>query len=194
MPYSKSKYSNIYNLSIPFNVDGKPTNLLETKLWNNPCPFTFRINYLALLYNTPLYKWVLEKYKLKRPDYVVLFSLALSDGSSACEVSNTSGFPKNTLSRAIKSLEVRGLLKKRNSSNKDGRKQSLYLSKIGWQIINETMPIFEEQEKRMLKTLTIGERQILFELLSKVVLESESWSNDLALDKRNEKGKYHESK
>ena len=194
MPYSQSKYSNIYNLSIPLNGDDKPTNMLETKLWGNPCPFTFRINYLALLYNTPLYKWVLEKYKLKRPDYVVLFSLALSDGSSACEVSNTSGFPKNTLSRAIKYLEAKGFIKERNSSNKDGRKQSLYLSKLGWQIINETMPIFEEQEKRMLNTLTIGERQILFELLSKVVLESQDWANDLPLDKRYEKGKYHESK
>jgi hypothetical protein len=46
--------------------------MLEAKLWENPCPFTFRINYLALLYNTPLYTWVQDTYGLKRSEYVVL--------------------------------------------------------------------------------------------------------------------------
>ena len=88
-------------------------DMLETKLWGNPCPFTFRINYLALLYNTPLYSWVQDTYGLKRPEYVVLYSLALADGGSARDISRTSGFPKNTLSRAIKWLEVMGLIKSR---------------------------------------------------------------------------------
>ncbi len=37
-------------------------DMLEAKLWANPCPFTFRVNYLALLYNTPLYNWVSDQY------------------------------------------------------------------------------------------------------------------------------------
>ena len=72
-------------------------DMLEAKLWANPCPFTFRINYLALLYNTPLYNWVQEVYGLKRPEYVVLYSLSLADGSSARDISTTSGF-RRTLS------------------------------------------------------------------------------------------------
>ena len=90
------------------NVD-----MLEAKLWGNPCPFTFRINYLALLYNTPLYTWVQDTYGLKRSEYVVLYSLALADGGSARDISHTSGFPKNTLSRAIKRLELMGLINTR---------------------------------------------------------------------------------
>lgn len=154
-------------------------DMLEAKLWSNPCPFTFRINYLALLYNTPLYNWVNDEYGLKRPEYVVMYSLALADGSSARDISGTSGFPKNTLSRAIKLLEVSGLIEKRAKTPSPGRRQALHLSKKGWEIINQTRPAFEEQEKRMLKILTDGERQMLFELLSKVVIDSEDWSYSL---------------
>jgi DNA-binding MarR family transcriptional regulator len=165
------------------NCDGdgqtNAPDMLEAKLWANPCPFTFRINYLALLYNTPLYSWVQDAYGLKRPEYVVLYSLALADGSSARDISSTSGFPKNTLSRAIKLLELSGLIEKRGKSPSPGRKQALHLSQKGWEVINETRPTFEQQEKRMLKTLTDGERQMLFELLSKVVIDAEAWSGSL---------------
>ena len=130
--------------------------MLEAKLWANPCPFTFRINYLALLYNTPLYNWVQDVYGLKRPEYVVLYSLSLADGSSARDISTTSGFPKNTLSRAIKLLESSGLIEKGKKMPGPGRKQALLLSQTGWEIIYKTKPAFEQQEKRMLVTLTVG--------------------------------------
>tara|TARA_X000000950_G_C13870224_1_gene642564 strand:+ start:540 stop:746 length:207 start_codon:yes stop_codon:yes gene_type:complete len=60
-----------------------------------------------------------------------------------------------------------------------GRKQALNLSQTGRKIINKTKPAFEQQEKRMLETLTVGERQLLFELLSKLVIHAEDWSGSL---------------
>lgn len=157
-------------------------DMLEAKLWDNPCPFTFRINYLALLYNTPLYAWIQDTYGLKRPEYVVLYSLALADGGSARDISNTSGFPKNTLSRAIKRLELMGLIEGRSKAPGGGRKQALRLSEKGWALINETRPAFQAQEKRMLKTLSDGERQMLFELMSKVVLGAGDWAGELPVE------------
>jgi DNA-binding MarR family transcriptional regulator len=154
-------------------------DMLDAKLWENPCPFTFRINYLALLYNTPLYTWIQDSYGLKRPEYVVLYSLALADGGSARDVSRTSGFPKNTLSRAIKRLELMGLIEARAKAPGGGRRQALRLSEKGWTLINRTRPAFEAQENRMLQTLSDGERQILFELMSKVVLAAEDWAGEL---------------
>ena len=53
------------------------------------------------------------------------------------------------------------------------------MSQTGWEIINKTNHAFEQQEKRMLETLTDGERQMLFELLSKVVINAEDWSGSL---------------
>jgi DNA-binding MarR family transcriptional regulator len=165
---------------------GQTTDMLEAKLWANPCPFTFRINYLALLYNTPLYSWIQDIYGLKRPEYVVLYSLALADGGSARDVSDTSGFPKNTLSRAIQRLELTGLIEARGKAPGGRRTQALYLSEKGWKVIHETRPVFEAQEKRMLKTLAKEERQMLFELLSKVVRDAKDWAGDLPAAARTE--------
>ncbi len=151
-------------------------DMLGAKLWANPCPFAFRLNYLALLYNTPLYGWISEQYGLKRPEYVVLYSLALADGGSARDISRTSGFPKNTLSRAVQRLELMGLIKARSKAPGGRKKQALYLSEKGWTIFHETRPAFEAQEERMLKVLTQGERQMLFELMSKVVLGASEWA------------------
>lgn len=158
---------------------GHTTDMLDAKLWHNPCPFTFRINYLALLYNTPLYSWVQDTYGLKRPEYVVLYSLALSDGGSARDISRTSGFPKNTLSRAIKRLELMGLIEARSKAPGGGRRQALHLSQKGWALFHETRPAFEAQEQQMLKALSDGERQMLFELMSKVVLAADDWAGQL---------------
>lgn len=166
---------------------GQSPDMLEAKLWGNPCPFTFRVNYLALLYNTPLYSWIQNTYGLKRPEYVVLYSLALADGGSARDVSRTSGFPKNTLSRAISQLELMGLIDARTKAPGGGRKQALHLSKKGWALFEQTGPAFEAQEKRMLKTLSDGERQMLLELMSKVVLESEYWAGELPPETMNMK-------
>lgn len=154
-------------------------NMLDAKLWQNPCPFTFRINYLALLYNTPLYAWVQDTYGLKRHEYVVIYSLGLADGGSARDVSRTSGFPKNTLSRAVKRLELMGLIEERTKAPGGGRRQALHLSEKGWKLFNESVPAFEALEKQMLTPLSDGERQILFELMSKVVLGAEDWAGDL---------------
>ena len=156
--------------------------MLQAKLWENPCPFTFRINYLALLYNTPLYDWIQSTYGLKRPEYVVLYSLALVDVGSARDISRTSGFPKNTLSRAIKRLELMGLIEARGKAPGGGRRQDLRLSESGWSLINETRPVFEAQENRMLEVISDGERRMLSELMSKVVIAAQDWSGDLPPD------------
>ena len=163
---------------------GKGVNpdMLQAKLWANPCPFAFRINYLALLYNTPLYDWIQNDYGLLRPEYVVLYSLALVEGGSARDISHTSGFPKNTLSRAIKRLELMGLIEARNKVPGSGRRQALRLSAKGWSIIDETRPVLEAQENRMLEALSDGERQILSELMSKVVIAAQDWSGELPSD------------
>lgn len=153
--------------------------MLDAKLWGNPCPITFRINYLALLYNTPLYSWIHDTYGLKRPEYVVIYSLALADGGSARDISHTSGFPKNTLSRAINRLELTGLIEARSKAPGGGRKQTLHLSEKGWALFHETRPAFEAQEKRMLEVLSDGERQMLSELMSKVVLSAQDWAGEL---------------
>lgn len=177
--FGEYQYMSGPQFSCDQEIGNQQVDMLYAKLWDNPCPMTFRINYLALQYNTRLYDWVQQTYGLKRPEYVVLYSLSLADGGSARDVSRTSGFPKNTLSRAIKRLELMELIERRDTAPGGGRKQALHLSQKGWTIMNETRPIFAAQEDRMLNVLTDGERQILSELMSKLVIAAQDWAGDL---------------
>ena len=41
--------------------------LIAVKLWDNPCWLSFRINHLALAFNTPIYGWI-EAHHPRAPD------------------------------------------------------------------------------------------------------------------------------
>jgi len=161
----------------PAGVSGMDA-MLEAKLWRNPCWFAFRLNYLALRYNLPLYSWVRRTYGLSRPEYVGLYSLALSGGGQARDIARTSGFPKNTLSRAIARLEALGLIV-RSRAPGQGRSQALRLSEAGRALFEEALPAFVAHERTILASLTEDERATLSRLLAKVVLDSENWPSQL---------------
>ncbi|SEA30214.1 MarR family winged helix-turn-helix transcriptional regulator [Rubrimonas cliftonensis] len=148
--------------------------MLEAKLWRNPCWFSFRLNYLALRYNLPLYDWVRRVHGLSRPEYVVLYSLALTGAGCATDVVRTSGFPKNTLSRAVRRIEALGLVERRRDEG-DGRNQVLTLSQAGRALMEATMPVFVAHERRMLSGLNEEERATLARLMAKVVLDHDAW-------------------
>ncbi|MGP1394249.1 MAG: MarR family winged helix-turn-helix transcriptional regulator [Inquilinaceae bacterium] len=148
--------------------------MLDAKLWNNPCWFAFRLNYLALRYNTPLYDWIKRAYGLSRVEYVVIYSLALSDGGQARDISDSSGFPKPTLSRAVARLTELGLIVQTKVKGL-GRNQPLNLSAKGWALFRETLPAFEAHERTMLAALSDEEQSTLAHLLARVVRSADTW-------------------
>ena len=148
--------------------------MTEAKLWRNPCWLTYRLNYLALRYNLPLYSWVEQAYGLSRPEFVVIYSLGLQDGTLARDISVSSGFPKNTLSRAIAKLTRAGLILRSEDPN-DKRSQILRLSAKGRRIFDEALPHFVDFEERMRATLSASEQDLLAKLLAKMVLDSVNW-------------------
>lgn len=152
--------------------------MLQAKLWENPCWLAFRLNYLALRYNTPLYDWIQRTYGLSRVEYVVIYSLALSEGGQARDISETSGFPKNTLSRAIARLEDLGLILRENLPG-GGRNQPLSLSGDGRRLFEETLPAFERFERLMLSALDAGEQKTLADLLAKIVRAGDTWPDTI---------------
>lgn len=152
--------------------------MLHAKLWDNPCWLAFRVNYLALRYNTPLYEWVQRQHGLARAEYVVIYSLALTDGGQARDISETSGFPKNTLSRAIARLEELGLILRAHRPG-GGRNQPLRLTDKGWRLFEETLPAFERFEQMMLSALDLEEQKTLSDLLAKVVRAGDAWPETL---------------
>lgn len=148
--------------------------LVATKLWDNPCWFSFRLNYLALHFNGPVYGWIQERHGLQRPEYVVLYSLFLKQGVTAKAISESSGFPKNTISRAVQSLIARGLIERR-ADPADRRSWHLVTTAAGRRITDDTLAPMLDRERRMLAPLSPAERFMLAELLAKLVVAAPSW-------------------
>lgn len=155
--------------------------MTEAKLWRNPCPFSFRLNYLALRYNSACYDWVQKTEGLSRIEYMVVYSLALHEGGQARDIARSSGFPKNSLSRAIAKLEDSGLISRRRGTG-DGRGQALFLSDKGRALFRRTLPAFERREREMLTGLSNEEERTLSHLLAKVVLNCAALSDEFPED------------
>lgn len=150
---------------------GSVDPLVSVKLWENPCWLSFRINFLALQFNVPIYRWIEKEYGLQRPEFVVLYSLGLSDGLTASTISASSGFPKNTISRAIQKLIDKDIIR-REIDTADLRSFVLYITDEGKRIVDAAMQPMVEREKAMLSGLTPAETLMLSELLAKVVVNS----------------------
>lgn len=153
-------------------------SLLHVKLWGNPCWFSFRLNYLALHFNNPVYGFVQDRLGLLRPDFVVLWSLYLGGPSTLTDVVRSSGFPKNTLSRAASKVHQRGMID-REVDAADQRRVTLFLTDKGRQAVEEVKATMIEQERRMLECLSPAERLSLSEILTKLVTASGQWPQSL---------------
>jgi MarR family transcriptional regulator, temperature-dependent positive regulator of motility len=159
----------------PAELDGLSIDAVTiARLWENPCWFSFRFNYLALRYNIPLYGWIERTYRIPRPQFVVLYSLGLRDRVTARDISISYGFPKTSLSRAVAALERRGLIC-REPNPADGRSFLLALTPKGRAIFDETLPAFVRLQEEMLKPLSRKERETLSVLLARIVLRTFEW-------------------
>jgi MarR family transcriptional regulator, temperature-dependent positive regulator of motility len=159
----------------PEAVDGLGIDAVTiARLWQNPSWFAFRFNYLSLRYNIPLYGSIEQRYGLVRSQVAVIYSLGLRDQVTARDIGISYGFPKNTLSRAIVSLERRGLLT-RLRHPADRRSWLLSLTPAGRRIFEDTLPRFVHVQDEMLKPLTPKERETLSVLLAKIVINTFSW-------------------
>jgi MarR family transcriptional regulator, temperature-dependent positive regulator of motility len=152
--------------------------MVAVKLWENPCWFAFRLNFLGLQFNVPVYGWIEQRYGLVRPQYAVLYALGLRDGIAAKDVCASTGFPKNTISRAIQELLRRKLIR-RVADPRDRRSFVLRLAAEGRRIVDETVPSLVAREKRMLAGLNREEQRILASLLGRMVVQSRNWPTHL---------------
>jgi DNA-binding MarR family transcriptional regulator len=152
--------------------------LTRVKLGEDPCWFSFRINYLANHFNVPVYDWITQRFALSRPEFVVLYSLSLREGVAAKNIVLSTGFPKNTISRAIQRL-LRRKLVARTTDAVDRRSFSLWLTAAGRHMVEAAMPLMLARQNRMLASLSPAERVTLSELLGRLVFDSPGWPGGL---------------
>ncbi|MCQ4160387.1 MarR family transcriptional regulator [Roseomonas sp. GC11] len=133
------------------------------------------MNFLSSKFNHPVYAWVERQHGLTRPEMVVLYALGLKDGLAAKDVSQSSAFPKNTISRAVQVLEERRLIR-RATDAADRRSFVLRLTPRGRAMVDEALPLMIEREREMLAALTPAEQRQLHALLTKLVVASPGWN------------------
>jgi MarR family transcriptional regulator, temperature-dependent positive regulator of motility len=148
--------------------------LLATKLWQNPCWLSFRVNFIGAGFNRRVYPDLERRHALKRPEVMVIYALRLRDGLTATEISVSSAFPKNTVSRAIQVLLRRKLVRRAIAAN-DRRSFVLRLTPAGRAIVDEAIPLMVEREQAMLAALSPAEQHMLHALLTKIVVASPAW-------------------
>jgi DNA-binding MarR family transcriptional regulator len=152
--------------------------MIATKLWDNPCWLSFRINYIAHHFNQPVYDWIWREYALTRPEYMAIYALGLRDGVTAEDIVAAGTRPKNTLSRAVKSLLRKGLIHRRQSGE-DRRRYHLFLAAPGRAIIARSVPVLVAHERKMAEALTAPERATLANLMTKLILKAGEWPADI---------------
>jgi DNA-binding MarR family transcriptional regulator len=135
----------------------------------------YRISYLANFFSGPIYRELEASDDLTRPDFIIMFCLAHCGSLTAQDISNMTGRPKNSLSRAVHRLVARGWIT-RIAATHDPRQAQLDLSEAGRAALERILPRFTQRETEMLMPLTPAEQQEFDRLLSKLVHRDDDWA------------------
>lgn len=135
----------------------------------------YRISFLANFFSGPIYRELEASDDLTRPDFIVMFCLAHCGSLTAQDISNMTGRPKNSLSRAVHKLVARGLIT-RVAARHDPRQAQLDLAEAGRVALERILPRFTQRETEMLRPLTPEEQQEFDRLLGKLVHRDDDWT------------------
>lgn len=137
--------------------------------------YAYRIAFLTNFYREPLMRRMEREYGLIRPEWTVLICLHFQDGLNARDICEITEQPRNTISRAVRTLVEKGLVTQHDDAH-DARRTLLHLTAQGRQRHAQVMPMFEEGERRMLACLDARERRQLDQLLDKMTRSVPDWA------------------
>ena len=133
-----------------------------------------RLTVLSSRYMSPINALLDRDQGLSRDDVGVTICLSITNAASAQEIVRYTGRPKNSVSRAVTSLEERGLLQ-RCSDASDRRSSKLLLTTRGRRLFDRIAACFVERDALMLDPLSERERRQFNRLLNKIATPSANW-------------------
>ena len=149
--------------------------VLEAILKDNPIPLAYRINYVANFYVGPLVAQMEKRFKLTRPEWIVLFCLTQQSRLNAQLISMVTGRPKTSIASAVKQLQAKKLIT-RKTDIADSRRRVLYLTEAGRSLYKSILGSFVVREAEMLASLDPDERHQLMHLFDKIIKNTRSWA------------------
>lgn len=127
----------------------------------------YQLNRLADRISQALEKLYAESYQLNIAQWRVLAWLSHCDDLTAKKVCDYTNMDKARVSRAIQSLEDRGLLS-RTPSQQDQRLHNLQLTGAGQELLAKLVPEAQAWEANLVSTLSIGEYRDLLNVMRKL--------------------------
>ena len=149
--------------------------LLDNILKDNPVPSAYRINYVANFYIGPLVANMERKFKLTRPEWIVLFCLTQQPKLNAQQISTVTGRAKTSIAGAVKLLQRKKLITRKIDTS-DTRRRVLHLTDAGRSLYKSIISRFIAREADMLASLDVGERRTLIRVLDKIIKNNRSWA------------------
>lgn len=128
----------------------------------------YRLSIVTQTVSGALSKIYASRFDLSVPQWRVMAVLGRYEPISANEVCDRTVMDKVAVSRAVQAMLRRGLVE-RTVDASDRRRSALRLSKRGWAIHNEIVPMALEYERRLLQAMTPEERAALDTLLQRLL-------------------------
>lgn len=127
----------------------------------------YQLNRLADRISQALEKLYAETYQLNIAQWRVLAWLSHCDDLTAKKVCVYTNMDKARVSRAIQTLEDRGLIS-RSPSQLDQRLHNLQLTESGQALLNDLLPEAKAWEADLVSTLSVGEYRDLLDTMRKL--------------------------
>jgi len=138
-------------------------------------PTSYKIGYMSNYYREPSFREIERTLGLTRPEILSLIFLCFRDGITVTDICEFSGHLKANISRAVITLEKKGLVERR-SHDDDQRRQLLFMTAAGRALHDQFMPGLVHREIDMLTCLSKAERRQFDNILRKLCAHARSWS------------------
>jgi DNA-binding MarR family transcriptional regulator len=133
----------------------------------------YRLNVLASLTSNALAQIYAERFGLSIPAWRVIATLGQYDVRTARDIASHGVMHKSTVSRAVSSLEQRGLIVRRPNQD-DRREELLALTAKGRDIYDALAPQALTFEDRLVSVLTPDEQEVLSCFMEKLTRQARS--------------------
>jgi DNA-binding MarR family transcriptional regulator len=133
-----------------------------------------RLTVVTSRYMGPINTELERELGLSRDDVTVTICLSITNAASAQEIVRYTGRPKNSVSRAVASLEGRGFLR-RYADASDRRSSKLSLTARGRRLFDQIAARFVQRDSLLLDPLSEQERRSFNRLLNKMSAPSADW-------------------
>jgi DNA-binding MarR family transcriptional regulator len=137
----------------------------------------YRLNVLAGLTSSVLAQLYAERFGLSIPAWRVIVTLGQYEQRTARDMAPPGVMHKSTVSRAVSSLEERGLVVRRSNLD-DRREEWLALTPAGRAIYEAVAPQALAVEEQLLSVLTPRERRAFADLVDKLTAQARLLASD----------------